>query len=277
MTFVPLGGTHIESTNSRNWTWVFWPWYVAIGLAIYGMYGFSKHLKGEASVSEQLGIVTSVFTWLTLVPPGYVNGFLEGWPFVFFFVYHYFFFLNVSIRKRLYGDFYTREHDAKWDIRIPNLYRVLFCVGVTVGHWLAAFEAPQLHLIPGGWSNLGIWGLILSTVFVQYYSSLYLAKYSEKVVVPTAVVQFGPYRWVRHPIYASTGLLFLTYFIALRAPLSSLFIVAVCLMYYDQKAKSEEGLMVETFGDGYTEYMKKLVARELVLYELDNENLRTQS
>ncbi|PWA70176.1 Phospholipid methyltransferase [Artemisia annua] len=94
-----------------------------------------------------------------------------------------------------------------------------------------------------------------------YYSSLYLAKYSEKVVVPTAVVQFGPYRWVRHPIYASTGLLFLTYFIALRAPLSSLFIVAVCLMYYDQKAKLEEGLMVETFGDGYTEYMKKLVAR----------------
>ena len=23
------------------------------------------------------------------------------------------------------------------------------------------------------------------------------------MVVPTAVVQFGPYRWIRHPIYAS--------------------------------------------------------------------------
>lgn len=241
-----------------SWTWVFWPWYIAIGVAMYGMYGFSKHLKGEASVIEQLAIVTSVFTWLTLVPPGYANGFLEGWPFVFFFVYHYFFFLNVSIRKRLYGDFYPRKHDPKWDVRTSNWHRVLFCVGVMVGHWFAAFEAPQLHLIPGGWSNLGIWGLILSTVLLQYHSTLYLAKYSEKVVVPTAVVQFGPYRWVRHPIYASTGLLFLTYFIALRAPISSLFIVAVCLMYYEQKAKLEEALMVETFGDGYTDYMKKV-------------------
>ncbi|KAL8236746.1 hypothetical protein R6Q59_017827 [Mikania micrantha] len=241
-----------------SWTWVFWPWYIAIGLAIYGVYGFSKHIKGEASVIEQLAIVTSTFTWLTLVPPGYANGFLEGWPFVFFFVYHYFFFLNVSIRRRLYGDFYLREHDPKWDITTPIWHRVLFCVGVVVAHWFAAFEAPQLHLIPGGWRNLGIWGLIMSTVFLQYHSTLYLAKYSEKVVVPTAVVQFGPYRWIRHPIYASTGLLFLTYFIALHAPLSSLLVIAVCLMYYDQKAKLEEALMVDTFGDRYIEYMQKV-------------------
>ncbi|KAK1420822.1 hypothetical protein QVD17_22704 [Tagetes erecta] len=241
-----------------SWTWVFWPWYIAIGLAVYGIYGYSKHIKGEASVVEQLAIVTAAFTWLTLVPPGYANGFLEGWPFVFCFVYHYFFFLNVSIRKRLYGDFYVGEHDPKWDIATPVWQRLLFCVGVMAGHWFAAFEAPQLHLIPGGWRNLGIWGLIMSTVFLHYHSTLYLAKYSEKVVVPTAVVQFGPYRWIRHPIYASTGLLFLTYFTALHAPLSSLFIVAVCLMYYDQKVKLEEGLMVDTFGDVYTEYMKKV-------------------
>ncbi|KAL7589588.1 uncharacterized protein LOC111880319 [Lactuca sativa] len=241
-----------------SWTWLFWPWYIAIGLAIYGIYSFIKHIKGESSVLEQLAIVTSSFTWLTLVPPGFTNGFLEGWPFVFFLVYHYFFFLNTSIRKRLYGDFYPREHDPKWDIQTPVNHRVLFCVGVMVAHWFAAFEGPQLHLIPGGWSNLGIWGLIMLTVFLQYDSSLYLAKYSEKVVVPTAVVQFGAYRWIRHPIYASTGLLFLSYFIALRAPLSSLFVVAVCLMYYEQKAKLEEGLMVEAFGDEYTEYMNKV-------------------
>ncbi|XP_076884546.1 uncharacterized protein LOC143533755 [Bidens hawaiensis] len=241
-----------------SWTWVFWPWYIAIGLAVYGIYGFIKHVKGEASVIEQLGIVSSVFTWLTLVPPGVANGFLEGWPFVFFFLYHYVFFLNVSIRKRLYGDYYLREHDPKWDITTPGWHRVLFCVGVMAAHWLAAFEAPQLHLIPGGWRNLGIWGVIMSTVFLHYHSSLYLANYSEKVVVPTAVVQFGPYRWVRHPIYASIGLLFLSYFTAIQAPLSSVFVVAVCLLYYDQKAKLEEGLMVETFGDGYTEYMKKV-------------------
>ena len=111
-----------------------------------------------------------------------------------------------------------------------------------VGHWLAAFEGPELHRLSGGWVNVGIWGLIVVTMLMQYDSTLYLARYSEKVVVPTAVVQFGPYRWIMHPIYAFTILLFATYFNALRASLSLLFLVAVCLVYYDKKAKLEEDL-----------------------------------
>ncbi|KAF6137809.1 hypothetical protein GIB67_040517 [Kingdonia uniflora] len=241
-----------------SWTWLFWPWFLAVSLAFYGVYCFYKHFHGKANVFEQLTIVTSAFTWLTLVPPAHFNGYLEGWPFVFFFVYHYFFFFNVSVRKRLYGDYYGREHDPKWDVALPVPMQVLFGVGIMVGHWFAAMEAPELHLIPGGWSNLGIWVLIMLTLFMQYHSTLYLAKYSEKVVVPTAVVQFGPYRWVRHPIYASVMLLFATYFIALRAPLSLLYLVAVCLVYYDQKAKLEEGLMMEAFGERYKEYMNKV-------------------
>ncbi|GKV08081.1 hypothetical protein SLEP1_g19763 [Rubroshorea leprosula] len=237
-----------------SWTWLFWPWVVALLLAVYGMYCFWKHSLGEANVFEQLSIVTSVFTWLTLVPPACFNGYLEGWPFVFFFVYHYFFFFNVSVRRRLYGDYYPRPHDPKWDVNLPKWCRMLFCAGVMVAHWVAAFEAPELHNIPGGWSNVGIWILILVTLLMQYNSTLYLAKYSEKIVVPTAVVQFGPYRLVRHPLYASTMLLFVTYFLALRAPLSLLFVVAVCLMYYEQKAKLEEAVMVEAFGDSYLQY-----------------------
>lgn len=241
-----------------SWTWLFWPWMAAIAIAIYGFYSLNKHLKGEASSLEQLAIVTSAFSWLTLVPPAHFNGFLEGWPFVFFFVYHYFFFLHVSVRKRLYGDCFAREHDAKWDISLPNWQKLLFCVGVMAGHWLAAFEGVELHLIPGGWNNVGVWFLIALAVFMQYHSTLYLAKYSEKVVVPTAVVEFGPYRFVRHPIYASTMLLFVAYFAALRAPLSVVFVVAVCLVYYGQKAKLEETVMVESYGESYSEYASKV-------------------
>ncbi|XP_059297636.1 uncharacterized protein LOC132050420 [Lycium ferocissimum] len=239
-------------------TLLFWPWLVAISLASYSLYCLNKHLNDEANGFEQFAIVTSAFTWLTLVPPAHFNGFLEGWPVVFFFVYHYFFFLNVSIRKRMYGDYNPREHDPKWDISLPNWKKLLFCVGVMVGHWLAAFEGPELHLIPGGWNNFGIWGLILMTLFMQYHSTLYLAKYSEKVVVPTAVVQFGPYRFVRHPIYASTMLLFVAYCVALRAPLSALFIAVVCSVYYGNKARLEESLMVENFGERYMEYASRV-------------------
>ncbi|PIA60377.1 hypothetical protein AQUCO_00300103v1 [Aquilegia coerulea] len=181
-----------------SWTWMFWPWYLAIAVAGYGVYCLLKHYRGETNIVEQLAIVTSAFTWLTLVPPAYFNGYLE------------------------------------------------------------AFEGPELHLIPGGWNNFGIWVLIMMTLFMQYHSTLYLAKYSEKVVVPTSVVQFGPYRFVRHPIYASVMLLFATYFVALRAPLSLLFVTAVCVLYYDQKVKLEEHMMIENFGERYKEYMSKV-------------------
>lgn len=241
-----------------SWTWLFWPWYVAIASAIYGFYCLSKHLRGKASIFEQLAVVTSAFTWLTLVPPAHFNGYLQGWPFVFFFVYHYFFFFNVSVRRRLYGDYYARQHDPKWDIDPPNWQRILFCVGVMLSHWLAAFEGPELHQIPGGWTNVGVWILILSSLLMQYNSTLYLAKYSEKVVVPMEVVRFGPYRWIRHPIYASTMLLFASYCTALRAPLSLLFVVAVCLLYYEQKVKLEETLMFATFRERYMEYASKV-------------------
>ncbi|XP_010443708.1 PREDICTED: uncharacterized protein LOC104726535 isoform X1 [Camelina sativa] len=241
-----------------SWTWLFWPWFIAVGLAGYGIYCFRKHWLGEANAFEQLGIVSSVFTWLTLVPPAYFNGYLEGWPYVFFLAYHYFFFFNVTVRKRLYGDYYARSHDPKWDVNTPLWSRVLFGVGVMVGHWLAAFEGPELHRLPGGWANVGIWILIVVTMLMHYDSTLYLARYSEKVVVPTAVVQFGPYRWVRHPIYASTMLLFATYCTALRAPLSLLFLLAVSLVYYNKKAKLEEELMVENFGQSYSDYADKV-------------------
>lgn len=241
-----------------SWCWLFWPWFVAISVGVYGIYCLKKYLSGNANAIEQLGLVVSAFTWILLVPPACANGFLEGWPVVFFFVYHFFFLLNASVRKRLYGDLYPCEHDPKWDLSLPNQYTAVFCGAVAVAHWLAAFEGPQLHLIPGGWSTLGIWILIVASVFLQYHSTWYVAKYSKKVVEPTAVVQFGPYRWVRHPMYASTILLFATYFVALRAPFSSLFVVAVCLAYYEQKVKLEEALMLESFGEWYKEYMKNV-------------------
>ncbi|KAM1447221.1 hypothetical protein ACFX1Q_006897 [Malus domestica] len=65
----------------------------------------------------------------------------------------------------------------------------------------------------------------ISMATLKYNSTLYLAKYSEKVVVPTAVMQLG--------------------------------LTAVCSSYYDQKAKTEEALMVDTFGQRYTDYASK--------------------
>ncbi|ONK67740.1 uncharacterized protein A4U43_C05F3250 [Asparagus officinalis] len=255
----------MPTAPKTSFTWVFWPYILAVALAVFGVYSFYRHSQNQSSVLQQLAIVTSTITWLTLVPPAHFNGFLEGWPIALFFVYHYFFFFESSVRKRLYGDLYPRAHDAKWDVKLPRVFQFAFFGLVLVGHFLAAYEGPELHLILGGWANLGTWALVMMTLFMRYHSVLYLAKYSEKVVVPTAVVQFGPYRWVRHPIYASTMLLFALHCITLRAPLSLGFIVAVCVWYYGRKAELEEELLLESFGERYKEYMAKVRYRLIPL------------
>lgn len=43
----------------------------------------------------------------------------------------------------------------------------LFGVGVMVGHWLAAFKGFELHRLPGGWVNVGIWVSIVATMLMQ--------------------------------------------------------------------------------------------------------------
>lgn len=251
------------ATNPFFWvyfsfTWVNWPAFPAIGIVVYGLYCLQKHLKGNSAVYEQVALLTSAVTCLTVISPAFFNGYLEGWPVVFFFVYHYFFFLEMSVRKRLYGDLQQRKHDSKWDVKIPTQLTSVFSVLIMVGHWVAGYEGIELCTVPGGWSTVWMWILIALVIFMRYHSVFYLHNYSEKMYEPTAVVQFGPYRWVRHPIYSSTMLLFASYLASLRAPLSLLFVTAVCLVYYGRKASLEEELMMENFGERYAEYKNKV-------------------
>ncbi|XP_078428407.1 protein C-terminal S-isoprenylcysteine carboxyl O-methyltransferase [Wolffia australiana] len=241
-----------------SWCWLFWPWILAATAAIYGVYCLRKHANGGASYWEQVAVVTSSVLWLTLVGPAHFNGYLEGWPIVFFLVYHYFFFFESTVRRRLYGDLSPRQADPRWAVRVPSALRLGFAGSVLAGHWLAAWEGPELHLGPGGWANAAIWVLILAAIFMRYHAILYAAKYSEKVTQPSAVARFGPYRWVRHPVYASTMALFAAYCSSLGAPISCLLLVGVCAAYYGRKAELEEKLMAEAFGTDYAEYAAKV-------------------
>lgn len=69
------------------------------------------------------------------------------------------------------------------------------------------------------------------------------------------LVQSGPYRWIRHPIYSS-GVLF---FIAMLI-ISSNWVVGLCwsgvLVLYAHRMPREEKMMLEAFGEDYQRYMK---------------------
>ncbi|KAG2310956.1 hypothetical protein Bca52824_022513 [Brassica carinata] len=146
-----------------------------------------------------------------------------------------------------YGDYFTRTHDPEWDVNTPLWSWVLFGIGVVAGHCLAAFQGPELHRLQGGWSSVGIWVLIVVIMLMHYESTLCLARYTKKVVVPTVVVH--PYMLLLCFFSRHTAPL-------LRASLSIFFLVAFCLVNY-KKAKLEEELTVESFGQSYLDNADK--------------------
>lgn len=73
------------------------------------------------------------------------------------------------------------------------------------------------------------------------------------------LIRTGPYRWVRHPIYAGILAGFLGTAIAL-GEWRGLIAVALCLYAFLRKIRLEERWMAETFRDGYAAYRAEVKA-----------------
>lgn len=69
-----------------------------------------------------------------------------------------------------------------------------------------------------------------------------------------ALVTEGPYRWVRHPMYAALMLCFVG--LALVSALwPFMALVAVSILFFRRVAGIEEAMMIERFGDAYRNYL----------------------
>ncbi|MBU0512389.1 MAG: isoprenylcysteine carboxylmethyltransferase family protein [Chloroflexi bacterium] len=71
------------------------------------------------------------------------------------------------------------------------------------------------------------------------------------------LITHGPYRWVRHPMYATLfvmglGWLLLTANWAIGVPL-----MAAILLLVGVRVKNEEAMLIEIFGDEYQTYMQR--------------------
>ncbi len=78
-------------------------------------------------------------------------------------------------------------------------------------------------------------------------------------VVPKAhhtLVQSGPYRWIRHPMYSSYLVLFLAAFLVSENAVIGLSGTAIILSLMTLRLRKEEALLIERFGDRYRHYMQ---------------------
>lgn len=246
-----------------SWFFIVWPWPTAVLLGLAALFAGFRKSKGKAGEREQMFILAVSLLWLIIVPPAHFNGYLEGWPVMLFIVYFGFFMINSYVRSTLYGDLNPRPDDKQWKTSPSRIVQIAFVASVVGGHLLAAYESPPLSMIPGGWNNVIPSLVLYLAMAVHYNATHYLGKYLDRLVVPRTVVMFGPYRWVRHPIYSSYMLLFAGYCIALRAYVSLFLLILVCFLYYEHRAKLEEDMLVDAFGDLYTSYREK-VSRKYV-------------
>ena len=73
------------------------------------------------------------------------------------------------------------------------------------------------------------------------------------------LVQEGPYRWVRHPIYTGLLIAFAGGAIA-RGEWRGVLALAIVFVALWRKLRHEERWMIETFGDAYLRYREKVRA-----------------
>lgn len=242
-------------------TWIFvkWPWPAAVSVGIATVVTAYRSSQRQPKEWEQVLLLLGSLTWLILVPHGLFNGFVDGWPLVLYVLYSGFFLISAVVRYRLYGDLASKSEDKQWETYPSRLWQIGFVICVVLGHWLAALEAPfLLESWNLQWTSIVAIFVLALSVVMHYTASYFLGKYFDRLVRPTAVVMFGPYRFVRHPIYASYMLLFAGYCLAFRSYLSLLFLTTACILYYEQRTKLEEGMLADFFGELYESYRGKV-------------------
>jgi protein-S-isoprenylcysteine O-methyltransferase Ste14 len=147
--------------------------------------------------------------------------------------------------------------------REPALSRFLFfaqmiLVAVLIGghrwpSWL------MVQLIPGGWSRywFAVLLVVLGLAFSIWARRVLGTNWSGTVAVKVGheLVNRGPYRWVRHPIYTGILIALLGSGLAageVRGVLA--FLIALIALWF--KSQAEERWMLGEFGDRYVAYRR---------------------
>jgi protein-S-isoprenylcysteine O-methyltransferase Ste14 len=101
--------------------------------------------------------------------------------------------------------------------------------------------------------------ILLGVIFLL--AALYLARAGMRAAFgevrePPSVIRTGPFKYIRHPIYLSEILFYLS-LLMFRTSLAALFVWVLAIIFFISIARYEEKLLLARFGDDYKAYMKE--------------------
>lgn len=136
---------------------------------------------------------------------------------------------------------------------------IIGSVGLAIGLGLAAAESvPALAIPISRWPLFG-GGLLLGWAGIGFalWATYTLGRFYRPVVTiheDHEVVTTGPYRYVRHPIYAGAMVVMIGAGLALGNWLSLILCVLLPLTAYVARIRVEERALEDALGDRYREY-----------------------
>jgi protein-S-isoprenylcysteine O-methyltransferase Ste14 len=190
-----------------------------------------------------------------------------------FSAYCIFFGLGTLTRIIKHGPLAPRAKDKQVKDLKSKLFLISFIFSMPILHWLPVLiylreNAPQSSLLRYYKTGslpleaqilLDVIGvtLVVSAIALNYAAAKNLGPSYDRLVAPSSLVTKGPYRFIRHPIYSSYGLLFCGFALSLHSLPCAALLVLVCLLYYKQRIWIEEDLLAATFGEQWARYQRE--------------------
>jgi len=144
-----------------------------------------------------------------------------------------------------------------------STYRLVQAFGVSILFLLLAplFNYFRIGRVSAGWFPgwLGV-GLMVAGIALRAWSTRVLGRFYTRTLQIDAghrIVQQGPYKLVRHPGYSGSLLVWIGASLATANWITFAIVTLVCVIAYIYRMRSEEAMLVASFGQEYEEYIRR--------------------
>lgn len=101
---------------------------------------------------------------------------------------------------------------------------------------------------------------LLAGQTLRFCAAGYIPKYRTEVIGAPILITWGPYKWVRNPLYAGNGIMGLGWALMVGWGWVAAFTIAFLLLYCLIVIPAEEQFLEEKFGAAYRDFKKNVPA-----------------